>query len=75
MCLQGSDIAIQVVATQASLHFYTQEAIDAAVPSFCSPSGRGEAAVNGKMEVNVDEDNYGVRVWTDADEWSVRGLA
>ncbi|KAL7421291.1 hypothetical protein Q5752_004176 [Cryptotrichosporon argae] len=49
-------IDVQVVATKASLHFYTQERVDRLVCAACG------------AEANAD--GVGVQVWTDEDEWS-----
>ncbi|KAK4684995.1 phosphopantothenoylcysteine decarboxylase, partial [Tremellales sp. Uapishka_1] len=51
---RDASIAVQVVATKASLHFYNQAEVDKAVRAACG----------------ADEDTVGVQVWTDEDEWS-----
>lgn len=57
---QSPNIDVQVVATKASTYFYSQEDVDNSVRSALNlPDGQtGE--------------HFGVRVWTDEDEWSVR---
>ena len=61
---QGRDIAVQVVATASSSHFYSQESVDASV-----------RAAQGDRDFTMDgygtPDEAGVRVWRDVDEWSV----
>ena len=69
-------MAIQVVATKASSHFYSQETIDAAVRASFGVNGV-DKDVHMSMTPPEDFPNgpdqlYGVRVWTDDDEWSVR---
>lgn len=54
---ENRSIAVQVVATEASLHFYSQEQVDQAV----------RKAVTTGSEC---PDDVGVKVWTDAEEWS-----
>ncbi|WVQ80730.1 hypothetical protein IAT38_002835 [Cryptococcus sp. DSM 104549] len=51
------NIDVQVVATKASTHFYSQEDIDKSV--------RGSLGLEDDYEGDV-----GVRVWTDEDEWA-----
>lgn len=55
---QSPNIDVQVVATKASTYFYSQEDVDNSVRSALNlPDGQtGE--------------HFGVRVWTDEDEWS-----
>jgi phosphopantothenoylcysteine decarboxylase len=55
---------VQVVATPASLHFYSQEAVDKAVRASLVGSGVDESQL-------VETGDVGVKVWKDADEWSV----
>jgi phosphopantothenoylcysteine decarboxylase len=59
-----------VVATQASTHFYTQEAVDKAIEDAVASSSLAPA------EQTLSNDGgaarLGVNVWTDKDEWSVR---
>lgn len=50
---------MQVVATKASLHFYTQQEVDEAV------------AVNVDLASESSTEKEEVKIWTDADEWSV----
>ena len=75
--LKDRGIALQIVATRSSLHFYSQESIDASIrmsPKTLVQNGHvkadGEAADVKAAEEIVDE-SVGVRVWTDADEWAV----
>ncbi|WVW83934.1 hypothetical protein I302_105957 [Kwoniella bestiolae CBS 10118] len=56
---QSGDIALQIVATKSSTHFCNQQTVDAAVKKSFGISESDE----------VPED-FGVRVWTDEDEWS-----
>ena len=62
--MQESAIDVQVVATTASSHFYSQEMVDAAVMNALESAGH-ESRSQG-----VERD-LGVKVWRDADEWSV----
>lgn len=66
-------MAVQVVATKSSLHFYSQKTVDDSVRSTLGIDGdelsSGEDET--KRESTVDR-GVGTRVWTDADEWSVR---
>ncbi|WWD17276.1 hypothetical protein CI109_101716 [Kwoniella shandongensis] len=57
--MKSPDTAVQVVATKASSHFYTQDVVDQAVRKAVSGDGEGSS-----------DDDMGVRVWTDEDEWS-----
>ncbi|WVO16197.1 hypothetical protein L204_103868 [Cryptococcus depauperatus] len=52
------NIDVQVVATKASSHFYTQADVDKSVRNAYS------------ISENLGGDEIGVRVWTDHDEWS-----
>lgn len=69
-------MAIQVVATKSSCHFYSQQAIDAAVRASLGLDGMDRdvevSTTPPKHSTSVSHEPYGVRVWTDADEWSVR---
>ncbi|RSH77710.1 uncharacterized protein EHS24_003277 [Apiotrichum porosum] len=55
------DIQLQVVATDASLHFHTQQQVDDAVKRAWN---LGESTGPGTQP------DFGVRVWTDKDEWA-----
>ena len=57
---QSPNIDVQVVATKASTYFYSQEDVDNSVRS----------ALN--LPDEQLGEHFGVRVWTDEDEWSVR---
>lgn len=62
---------MQVVATRASRHFYTQQQVDdevAAGPRPNDPNGS-------EVEQQLHESENGVRVWVDEDEWSVSSPA
>lgn len=59
---QDPDVAVQVVATKASSHFYSQESVDETVRAAIKPLIASTGGMN---------EEYGVKVWTDADEWSV----
>jgi hypothetical protein len=72
---QERDIAMQVVATRSSLQFYSQGSIDASVLSALQadkhhPNPMPNGSLEGSNPNSLDDGN-GVRVWTDADEWSV----
>ena len=54
---------VQVIGTDNSRHFYTQEQVDEQV---IQSSG---AEPSNSAEDGLEE---GVRVWQDSDEWSVR---
>lgn len=77
-CLTNQDpnIHVQIVATPASTHFYTQAAVDAAVRSALESSNDNNndlhSRTNGlQIDTNdIKDPNVGVRVWQDADEWS-----
>jgi hypothetical protein len=60
------------VGTPSSLHFYSQEAVDVAVRSSLGlqnkPAGQADVTVGDDVV-----DDVGVRVWVDAQEWSVCG--
>lgn len=56
---QVGNIDIQIIATKASTHFYSQEDVDKSVQS----------ALN--LSDEEMQDDVGVRIWTDEDEWSV----
>jgi phosphopantothenoylcysteine decarboxylase len=62
--LQDPGIEVQVVATTSSLHFYSQEKVDAAVMKALNLEGDERQSEGATGEV-------GVKVWRDADEWSV----
>lgn len=70
---QIPEIEMQIVATQASLHFYDQAKVDAAVQA----EAAGQVNSNDQSIMAVDGDvgpssgGVGVRVWKDEDEWSV----
>lgn len=70
---QIPEIEMQIVATQASLHFYDQAKVDAAVQA----EAAGQVDSNDQSIMAVDGDvrpssgGVGVRVWKDEDEWSV----
>jgi hypothetical protein len=54
---------VQVIGTDNSRHFYTQEQVDEQV---MQASGAGSSTSTG------DGLEEGVRIWQDSDEWSVR---
>ncbi|WWC89303.1 uncharacterized protein L201_004224 [Kwoniella dendrophila CBS 6074] len=56
---QSGDIAVQVVSTKSSTHFCNQTNVDEAV--------KRSFSFNGTDQIPKD---FGVRVWTDEDEWS-----
>jgi len=56
-------VDVQVIGTDNSRHFYTQEQVDEQISL---ASGLGPGGMGNKNE----ED--GVRIWQDSDEWSVR---
>lgn len=68
---QDRNVAVQVVATKSSSHFYTQQQVDEAVRTALEPP-IGNVGQHGSMEIDA-EGVFGVKVWTDADEWSVSG--
>ncbi|GFZ43910.1 hypothetical protein JCM24511_01630, partial [Saitozyma sp. JCM 24511] len=53
---RDQNISLQVVGTPSSLHFYSQESVD--------------ASVRASLGLHTVEDDVGVKVWVDADEWS-----
>lgn len=53
------NIEIQIIATEASTHFYSQADVDKSVQSAL------------KLSDTQMQDDVGVRIWTDKDEWSV----
>ncbi|WVF71395.1 hypothetical protein IAT40_006199 [Kwoniella sp. CBS 6097] len=60
---RAGDIAVQVVSTKSSTHFCNQATVDAAL--------RSAYGVNKDTPVSVPvPDDFGVKVWTDEDEWS-----
>ncbi|OXC65967.1 hypothetical protein AYX13_05165 [Cryptococcus neoformans] len=52
------NIEIQIIATEASTHFYSQADVDKSVQSAL------------KLSDTQMQDDVGVRIWTDKDEWS-----
>lgn len=58
---------MQIVATNASTHFYSQETVDEAVKTALAGLEPSTSTANGH------DREIGVKVWRDADEWSVRG--
>lgn len=64
---------MQVVATTASLHFYKQVQVDEAVRAALKQNKSNGVSRERHEAIQVDgeEDEVGVRVWKDADEWSV----
>ncbi|KAK1924224.1 flavoprotein [Papiliotrema laurentii] len=58
-------VAVQIVATKSSLHFYSQEQVDQAVQS-----AQVTAEADAEEEQTTRHEVRGVKVWTDADEWS-----
>ncbi|OCF40317.1 phosphopantothenoylcysteine decarboxylase [Kwoniella heveanensis CBS 569] len=56
---RAGDIAVQVVSTKSSTHFCNQATVDASL--------RDAFGLNDGSAV---PDDFGVRVWTDEDEWS-----
>ena len=59
-------MAVQIVATKSSLHFYSQEQVDQAVQS-----AQVTAEADAEGEQTTRHEVRGVKVWTDPDEWSV----
>lgn len=57
---QSPYIYVQVVATKASTYFYSQDDVDMSVRS----------ALN--LSDGQTGEDFGMRVWTDEDEWFVR---
>ena len=57
---------VQVIGTDNSRHFYTQEQVDEQVV-LASGAGPSNSAKDGLED--------GVRVWQDSDEWSVRSYS
>ena len=63
------ELEIQVVATRASVHFYNQAQVDQAVRR-ADPTIYGDASIDGNVQTENQEE-YGVKIWRDEDEWSV----
>ena len=60
------------MATPASLHFYSQQKVDAAVQAAtgASPARTDGMVVDGDGE-DTSSNECGVKVWKDEDEWAV----
>ena len=61
--LQNRNIELQVVGTAASLRFYDQAKVDDAVRRSIGNAKSGD-------DEDMRDDDLGVKVWKDEDEWS-----